>query len=732
MLQRFLILFTTFSVTLTLNSQDIPVFDSEEFQLSLYSTESARQASVDLNHYFSEVLGQTINVTAVEENNQILLSINTKTLNEITFEISSDSENIRITGGSPKSLQRGIAFFLESIGIIKITEMDWFLKSNRRLTFPSHFYKKSEPDFVYRYLYYPGNFNEKFRNWYQLDQIEEDFGVWGHSFYKLMPPKDYFENQPELFALYEGERNPGSICYTNSETKAIFKTELTKIIQEHPNSEFFSVSQNDDAIYCQCDECEKLNSKFGEERGAHYVFLNELAKAFPSQNLMSLAYLHTSKPPENLHLVHNLHIIYCPISLNRGRSFADDPRSAGMRSILKNWNSTTENLYFWDYTVQFTDYFSAFPNIHTFQKNYDYLKSEGVKGIFSQGSADIPSHFYELRQYLLANLMLNTEMNLDDEISNFMKMYYGNAADHILDYFNLLTANQINSNSYLDIYDNPVEQISTFLSPEQMSEYNQIILKAETAVSDKPKFFDRVKDLRYSLEYTYFQQSKFFGKDQHGMFVKKPSEDGFEVRPNLTNRVADFTDYLNAKGVYEIAEMGLSPDEYFQHWKEIVTYANISPKAKKASVKLLTKPSEVFNGKGAYSLVDGIRAYKDFSINWIGWYGNDAEIQIDIDDIQAQRLRINFLEDQRHWIFTPKKAILFGLKDDRKIKIETLNFPEASENYEVNIVSKNFTHSNLNNFDSFILEIQNRDELPSWRKRKHKQPMFMIDEIEIY
>lgn len=732
MSQKISALILFFTLSLTLPAQNISIFDSEGFQISLFSTESAKGVSEDFKNYFSEVLGQTINVTTVEKNNQILLSINTKTLNEITFEISSDSENIRITGGSEKALQRGIAFFLETIGIVKITDKDWFLESDQNLNFPSHFYKKSEPDFVYRYLYYPGNFDEKVRNWYQLDQIDKDFGIWGHSFYKLMPPRDYFETQPELFALYEGERNPSSICYTNPETKTIFKNELTKIIENHPNAEFFSVSQNDDTVYCQCDDCEELNQKYGEERGAHYVFLNELAKEFPEQKLMSLAYLHTSKPPKNVHFVQNLHIMYCPISLNRGKSFADDPRSENMRSSLEDWKNETENIYFWDYTIQFTSYFSAFSNIHTFQKNYKYLNSVGVKGVFSQGSADIPSHFYELRQYLLANLMLDSKMNLDKEIQNFMQMYYGEAAEQVLTYFNLLTKNQVNSNSYLDIYDNSVKQIETFLSPEQMSEYNQIISKAETAVSDNSKYANRVKDLRMSLEYTYFQQSKFFGKDQHGMFVKKSSGEGFEVRPNLTNRVADFTNYLKDKDVYEIAEMGLSPEEYFQRWTEIVDYSNLNSEVKISEVKLLTQPSEVFKSKGAYSLKDGVRAYKDFNINWLGWYGNDAEIEFDIENQTAKNIRLNFLEDQRHWIFTPEKITLFGIKNGEKNKIESQKFSPLTENFKVEIHSKTLKHLNIRNYSKFILEIKNRDNLPSWRKRKHKQPMFMIDEIEIY
>lgn len=732
MLQRLLILFTILTQTPTLNSQTIPVYDSREFQVGLFHTAAAKPASDHLNHYCSEVLGQTIDLSSEEKNHQIRLSINTETLSEIAFEINSDENTISISGGSEKALERGIAFFFEKLGLVKTSETNWFIEADQNLSFPANYHKKSEPDFAYRYLYYPGNWDEDFRNWYQLDQIDKDFGIWGHSFYKLMPPGDYFEKQPELFALYEGERNPGSICYTNPATKAIFKTELSKRIENNPNALFFSVSQNDDVIYCQCHECEKLNQKHGEKRGAHYVFLNELAKEFPENKLMSLAYLHTSKPPKQLSFAENLFIMYCPISINRGRSFAEDPRSENMRKTLTDWKTTTEHLFFWDYTVQFTDYFSAFPNIHTFQDNYSYLKSAGVKGVFSQGSADIPSHFYELRQYLLANLMLNSEMDLEKEVEKFMHMYYGKAADYVLEYFKLITLHQMKSHSYLSIYDNPVKQIETFLSPEQMTQYDQIIQKAEAAVSDDKEKSKRVEDLRFSLEYTYFQQSKFYGKDAHGMFVKKESGNGYTIQPKLTKRVENFKTYLNKKGVYEIAEMGLSPEDYFQRWTALVEYANISPKAKKVKIEFLTSPSEEYNQKGAYGLKDGIRAYKEFDINWLGWYGTDAQIQMEVEDTPVDHIRLNFLEDQRHWIFTPEKVRLYGLKDGQKIKIETLNLPQLTEDYKIEIISKVFNSEDLNRFNKFILEIINRKDLPAWRNRPHKKPMFMIDEIEIY
>lgn len=128
----------------------------------------------------------------------------------------------------------------------------------------------------------------------------------------------------------------------------------------------------------------------------------------------------------------------------------------------------------------------------------------------------------------------------------------------------------------------------------------------------------------------------------------------------------------------------------------------------------------------------GVRGYKDFNINWLGWYGNDAKIQLDLKNSQVQTIRLNFLEDQRHWIFVLLNITIYGRKDEEKIKIETFKFPELTENYEIEIISKTFKDQNLSNFTSFMIEIMNHRELPAWQKRNNKQAMFMIDEIEIY
>jgi hypothetical protein len=56
--------------------------------------------------------------------------------------------------------------------------------------------------------------------------------------------------------------------------------------------------------------------------------------------------------------------------------------------------------------------------------------------------------------------------------------------------------------------------------------------------------------------------------------------------------------------------------------------------------------------------VDGAKGYKNFNINWIGWYGINPEIELITKKLAFNQIKINFLDDQRHWI--PAKITVYG------------------------------------------------------------------------
>lgn len=655
-------------------------------------------------------------------------SENQKDIN--SFIIKSDSKDIFLVAPNEKSLRYAVYTLLESWGFRKFTSIDTYIPKLKKVEFPKNTTQHYKPSFEYRVILYPDAYDEDFRDWHKLDWHLNDFSVWGHSFDKLLPPKEYFKTNPEFYALYEGNRRAESLCMTNDTVVALVTKKMGKIITENPNTTFYSVSQNDDAVYCECAQCKLLNEKHGGPQGSLYYFLNKIAMRFPKNKITTLAYLHTYKPPTGLKIEPNIYTLFCPIELNRGKSIINDTESKPFIKILQNWGKTASNLYLWDYTVQFSNYFSPFPNFHTFSDNYKLFKQNNVKGLFVQGYADVPGDFSELRQYLLAKILWDTEINIETTTDDFLRGFYGKAASNIKKYLVLLTENQKNSNADLDIYSGPVQSRNTFLSPEAMNQYDQLLEEAIEAVDGDLTLESRIHKLRLALEFVFFEQSKFYGKDQHGMFIINEKGEK-EVKKGLNERVRKFAETCNQFGIYELSEDGLSPDKYYEDWLEIARETT-THLGEKMQVNFLTAPAEGFTGKGGYGLVDGIRGHTDYNINWIGWYGTNPEIELITNNLEFNQLKINFLNNQRHWIFLPNKILIYGFKKKKWNLINEKKIVNLTKDYTVKTSQIEIQDKNFSNFEKIKLIIENQEELPVWRKRKLKKPMVMIDEIELY
>ena len=698
--------------------------------------ENAKPAAKILKSYLDKSLLNPFFIK-IENNNEeststihliISNSENQKDIN--SFIIKSDSKDIFLVAPNEKSLRYAVYTLLESWGFRKFTSIDTYIPKLKKVEFPKNTTQHYKPSFEYRVILYPDAYDEDFRDWHKLDWHLNDFTVWGHSFDKLLPPKEYFKTNPEFYALYEGNRRAESLCMTNDTVVALVTKKMGKIIAENPNTTFYSVSHNDDAVYCECAQCKLLNEKHGGPQGSLYYFLNKIAVLFPKTKITTLAYLHTYKPPIGLKIEPNIYTLFCPIELNRGKSIINDPESKPFIKILQNWGKTASNLYLWDYTVQFSNYFSPFPNFHTFSDNYKLFKQNNVKGLFVQGYADVPGDFSELRQYLLAKILWDTDSNIETTTDDFLRGFYGKAASNIKKYLILLTDNQKNSNADLDIYSGPVQSRNTFLSPEAMNQYDQLLEEALEAVDGDLTLESRIHKLRLALEFVFFEQSKFYGKDQHGMFIINEKGEK-EVKKGLNERVRKFAETCNQFGIYELSEDGLSPDKYYEDWLEIAKETT-THLGEKMQVNFLTAPAEGFTGKGGYGLVDGIRGHTDYNINWIGWYGTNPEIELLTNNLEFNQLKINFLNNQRHWIFLPKKILIYGFKKKKWNLINEKKIVNLTKDYTVKTSQIEIQDKNFSNFEKIKLIIENQEELPVWRKRKLKKPMVMIDEIELY
>ncbi|WP_233622001.1 DUF4838 domain-containing protein [Flavobacterium agrisoli] len=700
------------------------VFDKAHAQIS-YTDSNCLPAVQLLKKHLDPISTAPFEVQTTQKSNGIFLEIIEKK-SEDYFEILSNDNQITLKATSGLYLEYAATSLLEQFGIRKLTSTYTFFPEPKTIQFPKNTSKHEQAAFEFRGLLYPGSYDESFRKWHKLNWYLDDFGIWGHSFYKLVPAKEWFKPHPEMFALYNHNRNPESICYSNDTVFAVLKDNLSKIIATKPEAIYFSVSQNDDVIYCECADCQKLNQKYGSPQGAHYYFINKVAHAFPETKIVSLAYLFSYQPPQNLKLAPNLYPMFCPIEANRAKAF-NEGRNKPIEKTLDRWTAISKNILFWDYTVEFTNYMAPFPNWQSFESNYTIFQKKGIKGIFSQGYADVPGSFSELKQYLLAKLLWNSQTSVEATTAEFVTLYYGNAAPFVLDYLHLLVKNQMEKNQYLDIYDNPIMQISSFLSPENMSQYDILLSKAEKSVANDLVVKPRIQKLRLDLEYVYFEQAKFYGKEPHGMYEKVNGK--FVVKKNLEPRVRHFVEICNKNGIYELSEGGLSPDDYLKQWLEIAQNNVIEHQGEKMDFHFNTQPAPEYNFKKEKGLQDGILGSNNFNFNWTGWYGNTAEIVIKTNKAIFNSIEFNCLEDQRHWIFLPTKIEIWGEHNQKWEKLHEQKSKELTENYEKNIIKFKYNRSDFSKFENIKIILIPELKLPVWRARKNKKHMLMIDEI---
>lgn len=719
------ILALLFIVNQKMMSQNEIIFQKSEGNTRLnYTDEQCLAAAKILKENLDKISPAFFEISSGKSENGIDLEV-FQSEEKDYFEINSDAKKITLRATSPLFLEYAVYSLLEYWGIRKFTPECTYYPKFEVLKYPTNKKTKGQPSFDFRGLLYPGVYDVAFRKWHKIDWFLDDFGLWGHTFDKLVPQKEYFKENPKMFALYDHKRRGEAICYSNDTVFKIMQTNIAKVIQEKPTAVYFSISQNDDNVYCECSDCQKLNQKYGLPQGAHYYFLNKIAQQFPKNKIVTLAYLFSYQPPKNLVLAPNLYPMVCPIEANRGEPL-NEGKNNGIKKTLENWCKLSKNILFWDYTVSFSNYLSPFPNLDTFSSNYSYLNAIGIKGVFSQGYADVPGSFSELREYLLAKLLWNSALDIKETTSDFLRGYYGKAAPIIQEYLENLTQNQKEVNSYLDIYSNPVEQRKSFLSSENMALYDVLLSKADNADNDT-LIKKRIQKLRLDLEYVFFEQAKFYGKEPHGMYQKKG--DTFSVKDNLENRVQDFTNKCTEFGIYELSEGGLTPEQYLTEWKFIAQNNAIDHLGETMKYEFATQPSFDYNEKKENGLHDGIKGYKDFNINWTGWFGENAEIIIDCNKTDFNTITFQCLEDQRHWIFLPTKIIVEGLRNQKWEIIKEQTNRQLTENYNVKIENYNFSTSIFRTFDKIKIVLVPEQKVPEWRERKSKKPMLMVDEI---
>jgi hypothetical protein len=288
------------------------------------------------------------------------------------------------------------------------------------------------------------------------------FQYFVHSFYALLPPKQYFAGHPDWYSEINGKRQGSSaqLCLTNSGMLNELTKNAIEALRKNPEALFISISQNDCGNYCQCRNCTAIADKEGSQAGPLIHFLNAAAeiigREFPHVWVETLAYQWSRKPPQLVKPRPNVIIRFCTISCAFSEPFKEGEQNKALREDIEGWCKLTNHLFAWDYVTNFTSYLLPHPNIRVLASNIRFFVDHQALGMYENGDAySAGGDFVRMRNWVISHLMWNPALDEKKLFDDFFEGYYGADAGPIVkEYWSLLLDQAERSGVYLGCFRN--------------------------------------------------------------------------------------------------------------------------------------------------------------------------------------------------------------------------------------------------------------------------------------
>ena len=659
------------------------------------------------------------------------------------FLLYTDGNNLYILGGdTAKSTLYGVYHLLEN-----------YLGCTYTCANHIHYEKLPEevilnindlqnPSFQYREtLHLIPNIDQKYADWHKLhnrDDFNRDWGLFVHTFQTLIPVKTYFDKHPEWFSEIHGQRvRDGQLCLSNPAVLEELCKNLEVKMKEHPEKKIWSVSQNDNESSCTCEHCRHLDSLYGGPTGTMIWFVNQVAERFPDKTISTLAYQQTRRPPQNIKPADNVNIMFCSIECQRTYPIESETGEHSFQSDMEGWTSLTQNIFLWDYVVQFRNYMDPFPNLHVIQPNLQNFHRHNIPMIFEQGSGHNITENCEWRTFLIAHLLWDVNTNVEELRDRFLDVYYGeNRSIFVKQYFDVMQQALLDSKQKLNIYGYPINAKDGYLSPEKIKYYQSLFASAykeqpteECTKEERQIYDDRLRLLELSLDFAVLELSmsdltpdlSYFKKDENGKKV---------VRPEMVAMANRFVEDCNRLGVRRLDEAKFTPEQLHDNITNYIAKSTQPNIACGKTVTCSTEWSNLYDVGGPKALTDGNFGIMNYNFNWLGFWGHDMDVVIDLDSVQnINEISADFLFYPLSWIFAPKKITCYVSDNQTDWKeVGTKSYINEESLAECKIVGFPFT--NLRTRGRYVrMKAESLLTNPEWHRGVGQPCWIFCDEI---
>ncbi|MBO6117813.1 MAG: DUF4838 domain-containing protein [Bacteroidales bacterium] len=575
--------------------------------------------------------------------------------------------------------------------------------------------------------------DDNMKRWLKANTTYEMFAYdyYVHTILRICSPHEYFDTHPEYFALVNGERSREQVCWTNEDVFNIVKDNLVMAMIVQPEGKVWSVSQEDNDIVCQCDKCQKLIDEHKSAAAPVIYLVNKIAKEFPDKIISTLAYRFSRKCPENMKIEDNVQIMLCSIEVDRNTTIEEQGEKEGSFGYdLVQWGKAAKNIFLWDYECDFDYYFCPFPNLHTLQPNIQFFVSNNTNQHFQQANCDRGHEFAELKNYLIAKLLWDPNVDFDGTVEEFCRNYYGKASDYVLQYIRDIesTAVKYKHQVVLDIYGSPIRYKDNILTKENLDKWSMLFDKAADAVKEDSVYSLRVAICRIPVDYAVMEIAKTDMYGANGWFEKQG--DKWVVRKDMAQKLENMHKACIEYDVTDINEKGLSPEEYYSTTKRMLDADLASNLAFCKKVTADIMPSEQYSSGKLSTLTDGVIGSDDYKMLWLGWWGEDVTLDVDLEqEVNNKEIAISSLCKSSAWILHPK-SVECQVSSDNKTFV-SLGEIDGDGYNRYAPATKEYKFQSNGNFRYIRFIVKGTKTLPVWHHCYTKPSWVFLDEITV-
>lgn len=690
------------------------------------SSQDTREAAVLLQDFVRRISSAELKITDTpgRKGNIFIGGKAPEGVGEDGFTIECHNGQLHISGGGGKGAVYGVVTLLERyLGVSYWAFETCDCPKSADIVLPE-IHLSETPAFRYRQS---SSYNQKdpvYKLWYRYESPKEVFidGLWVHTFNRILPSDKYGKTHPEYYSFINGERRPGhnsQWCLSNPDVYEAVVERLDSIFKANPEMKMLSLSQNDgNFTQCACPQCKAIEEYEEAPSGNFIRFLNKIAERFPDKEFSTLAYLFTMKPPKHVKPLPNVNIMLCNIDCKREVALKENESGKIFVEALEGWSEISDNIFLWDYGINFDGYMTPFPNFHTIQKNMQLYKENNVTMHFSQVNGSKGGDFPELRSYMISKLMWDPYQDADSLMTVFLDGYYGKAGRYINDYLHILEGALLASGKDLWIYDSAISHKDGMLCPHLLKTYNEIFDKAEQAVASDSEKLKRVRLARLSIMFSELE----IARTERDMNVK-----------DILDKLNRFEQLTSDEDIPSLNERGNSPSEYCMLYRTRFLPQEKTSKASGARIEWVIPPHGKYLPMAEKAMTDGLYGGSTYVESWVGWEGTDAAFMLDLgQETEFTRIECDFLHQLGAWVLLPTGGRYsissdgmtftefgeFSFKEDRDLKIKFVKGAVEKEEADKARYIK--------------VEIDGTIECPYWHYGVGYPSWFFVDEVSVY